>query len=121
MYRTFHLFQQTGEDLVRRADDNPETLRTRLIAYHKQTVPIMSYYEKKGIMRSIDASLVNITDITSFCSGVCLFTPSTLCSRQKKMLQNKCVLKFYLQHHIVSFFSILSKYVAIKAPKLFFT
>lgn len=52
---------QTGEDLVRRADDNPETLRTRLIAYHKQTVPIMSYYEKKGIMRSIDASLDSTT------------------------------------------------------------
>ena len=26
----------TGEDLVRRADDNPDTLRKRLIAYHKQ-------------------------------------------------------------------------------------
>ena len=55
------VFQFTGEDLVRRADDNPETLRTRLIAYHKQTVPVMDYYEKRGIMRSIDASLVRIS------------------------------------------------------------
>ena len=54
----FLIFQQTGEDLVRRADDNPETLRTRLIAYHAQTVPIMTYYAKKGLMRRIDASLV---------------------------------------------------------------
>jgi adenylate kinase len=53
-----HFFQLTGEDLVRRADDNPETLRTRLIAYHRQTVPILSYYQTKGIMKSIDASLV---------------------------------------------------------------
>lgn len=30
--------------------------------------------------------------------------PSTLCNRQTKMLQNKCVLKFYLQHNIVSCF-----------------
>ena len=54
----FFIFQQTGEDLVRRADDNPETLRTRLIAYHAQTVPIMTYYANKGLMRRIDASLV---------------------------------------------------------------
>lgn len=47
----------TGEDLVRRADDNPDTLRTRLIAYHKQTVPVTNYYAKKGIMRTVDASL----------------------------------------------------------------
>ena len=32
-------FQVTGEDLVRRADDNPDTLRTRLLAYHKQVQP----------------------------------------------------------------------------------
>jgi adenylate kinase family enzyme len=36
LYLTFCFFQLTGEDLVRRADDNPDTLRTRLIAYHKQ-------------------------------------------------------------------------------------
>jgi hypothetical protein len=35
-FLTFWFFQLTGEDLVRRADDNPDTLRTRLIAYHKQ-------------------------------------------------------------------------------------
>lgn len=51
------LDDQTGEPLVRRADDNPETLRTRLIAYHKQTMPVTGYYEKQGIMRNIDASL----------------------------------------------------------------
>ena len=49
----------TGEDLVRRADDNPETLRTRLIAYHQMTYPVMNYYEQKGISRSIDASVVS--------------------------------------------------------------
>lgn len=39
---------------VRRADDNAETVRARLKAYHAQTEPIIAYYEKKGLVRRID-------------------------------------------------------------------
>lgn len=46
----------TGEPLVRRSDDNAETLVKRLEAYHKQTKPLVSYYEKRGIHYWIDAS-----------------------------------------------------------------
>jgi len=47
----------TGEPLVRRADDNPETLRKRLKAYHAQTMPLVDYYSKQNLHKSVDASL----------------------------------------------------------------
>jgi adenylate kinase len=43
-----------GIDFVRRADDNIETVRSRLSNYHEQTEPIISYYGDKGILKSID-------------------------------------------------------------------
>ena len=46
----------TGEPLIQRSDDNVETLRRRLDAYHKQTGPVVDYYKSKGIWRGIDAS-----------------------------------------------------------------
>ncbi|KAK8740997.1 hypothetical protein OTU49_002815 [Cherax quadricarinatus] len=46
----------TGEPLIRRSDDNPETLMRRLGAYHEQTSPLVAYYSKKGIHQRIDAS-----------------------------------------------------------------
>jgi len=42
--------------LVRRKDDTFEALITRLEAYHKQTSPLVDYYDKQGIHWSVDAS-----------------------------------------------------------------
>lgn len=47
----------TGEPLVKRSDDNPESLKKRLEAYHKQTTPLSEYYSKRRILFRIDASL----------------------------------------------------------------
>lgn len=47
----------TGEPLIRRADDNPETLKKRLEAYHAQTFPLVGYYTTRNLHRQIDASL----------------------------------------------------------------
>ena len=38
----------TGEPLIRRSDDNAETLTKRLVSYHQQTSPLVDYYSKKG-------------------------------------------------------------------------
>lgn len=46
----------TGEPLVQRSDDNEESLKKRLDAYHTQTEPIVEFYKKKGIWHGIDAS-----------------------------------------------------------------
>jgi adenylate kinase len=37
-----------------RADDNPETLKKRLAAYHAQTAPLAAYYARKGRLSSLD-------------------------------------------------------------------
>ena len=34
----------TGEPLTRRKDDNAETLKSRLDAFHKQTKPVVDFY-----------------------------------------------------------------------------
>ena len=47
----------TGEALVKRGDDNEVSLNKRLIAYETQTAPLSKYYEAKGILTQIDASL----------------------------------------------------------------
>jgi len=47
----------TGEPLIKRSDDNAETLKSRLEAYHKQTAPLVDYYRARGIHTSVDASL----------------------------------------------------------------
>lgn len=44
-----------GSDFKRRADDNAETVRERLKAYHAQTAPLITYYEGKGVLERIDA------------------------------------------------------------------
>lgn len=46
----------TGEALVRRSDDNPETLKKRLEQYHNLTSPLVDYYSKKGLHHAVDAS-----------------------------------------------------------------
>lgn len=41
-------------EFTRRADDNEESLRTRLMAYYKQTSPLIGYYHAKGQLTSIN-------------------------------------------------------------------
>jgi len=47
----------TQEPLIRRSDDNEETLKKRLESYHRLTSPLVEYYSKLGIHTRIDASL----------------------------------------------------------------
>jgi len=59
------VFKQTAEpdvcdkcgstDMKRRADDNAETVRSRLAAYHAQTAPLISYYTARGNLAGVDA------------------------------------------------------------------
>lgn len=45
-----------GEALVLRDDDKPETVMNRLDVYHEQTKPLIDYYEKQGIVHTIDGT-----------------------------------------------------------------
>ena len=46
----------TGEPLIQRSDDNVDTLRKRLSAFHNQTGPVVEYYKKQGIWTGVDAA-----------------------------------------------------------------
>lgn len=43
-------------EFKRRADDNAETVKSRLEAYHAQTAPLLPYYEEKGLLHVIDGT-----------------------------------------------------------------
>lgn len=45
--------QVCGEKLVQRKDDTPETVKNRLSVYAAQTAPLIDYYEKKGLLRTV--------------------------------------------------------------------
>ncbi len=45
-----------GSDLVQRDDDKPETVKKRLEVYHDQTQPLIDYYDKKNILRTVDGT-----------------------------------------------------------------
>jgi adenylate kinase len=45
-----------GSALVQRDDDKPETIRKRLAVYHKQTSPLIEYYEQRGLLRRFDGT-----------------------------------------------------------------
>lgn len=51
-----------GGDLVQRADDNEETVKSRLDVYVEQTAPLVDYYEKRGVLVNIDGD-GNIDDV----------------------------------------------------------
>ncbi|WP_170450273.1 adenylate kinase [Ruegeria arenilitoris] len=42
-------------EFSRRADDNAETVASRLEAYHEQTAPLIDYYKDRGVLRKLDA------------------------------------------------------------------
>ncbi|WP_417475136.1 adenylate kinase [Leisingera sp.] len=44
-----------GTEMKRRADDNAETVASRLEAYHAQTAPLIAYYGGKGVLKSTNA------------------------------------------------------------------
>ena len=66
----FKLTQQEGicdicgsSQFKRRPDDNRKTMTKRLLAYNQQTAPLIPYYEKRGILKSVDGML-DIYDVT---------------------------------------------------------
>ena len=45
-----------GGKLVTRKDDDPKTVQQRLETYHRQTQPLVDYYQKAGKLRTIDGN-----------------------------------------------------------------
>jgi adenylate kinase len=47
---------ETGEPLIQREDDKEEAILNRLKVYEEQTAPLIAYYEKLGLLRTVDSS-----------------------------------------------------------------
>ena len=58
-----------GAEFTRRADDNAETVRSRLGAYHEQTAPILGYYKEKGVLKGVDG-MAAIDEVTDQLNGI---------------------------------------------------
>lgn len=58
-----------GTEFTRRADDNADALKIRLLAYYKQTSPLIGYYYAKGQLKSVDG-LSEIDAVASQISAI---------------------------------------------------
>jgi adenylate kinase len=47
---------QDGARLVQRDDDRPQTVQHRLDVYHRQTEPVIGYYDERGVLRRFDGT-----------------------------------------------------------------
>ena len=43
-----------GAEVIARPDDNEEAVRRRLEAFHRQTLPVATYYKSKSVLREVD-------------------------------------------------------------------
>ena len=55
-----------GTALTVRKDDNPETVKDRLVVYHRETEPLVAYYEAKGLLRRIDGDQGPVRNAAAF-------------------------------------------------------
>ena len=51
-----------GKELVLRDDDKEETVKNRLNVYHEQTQPLIDFYTKKNILKTVDGT-VDMQDV----------------------------------------------------------
>jgi adenylate kinase len=58
-----------GTTFTRRADDNEQTVRARLVDYHAQTEPIIGYYEKSGVFSKVDG-MASIDEVKKKIDGI---------------------------------------------------
>ncbi len=54
--KTEGICDSCGSDLIQREDDKAETVQNRLSVYHDQTQPLIDYYEKAGVLRTVDGT-----------------------------------------------------------------
>ena len=46
-----------ASELILRDDDKPETVQNRLKVYHDQTQPLIDFYTKKGVLKTVDGTV----------------------------------------------------------------
>ena len=43
-----------GGDVICRKDDAPETVRARLVTYHRETEPLKEFYAQRGLLKTVE-------------------------------------------------------------------
>lgn len=62
--KTADVCDQCGaKEFSRREDDKAETVTRRLAAYHRQTAPLLPYYQGRGVLKSVDG-MADISEVT---------------------------------------------------------
>jgi len=84
----------TGEDLIQRKDDNAETLKKRLEAYHRDTVPVSSL----SINEIIFYSLENSCSSHAVVGGISTADPRFLNLLVEKILVRAMMCLFLVMH-----------------------
>lgn len=54
--KTEGICDRCGKELVLRDDDKPETVKKRLQVYHDQTQPLIDFYTKRNILKTVDGT-----------------------------------------------------------------
>ena len=45
-----------GGKLIQREDDTPETVKARLAVYHKETEPLVDFYNQRGLLKAVEVA-----------------------------------------------------------------
>ena len=45
---------ECGGEVICRADDAPETVKARLVTYHKETEPLKEFYAQRGLLKTVE-------------------------------------------------------------------
>ena len=59
-----------GAELTIRKDDNPDTVKDRLVVYHRETEPLIAFYEAKGLLRKIDGDQGPVKNAEAFLAAM---------------------------------------------------
>ncbi|MBV6487179.1 MAG: adenylate kinase [Pseudorhodoplanes sp.] len=66
-----------------RPDDNPESLKKRLAAYHAQTAPLSAYYRRKGTLKTTDG-MAPIDSVTAAIARLLMVAPAARKAPKRK-------------------------------------
>lgn len=61
---------ECGTTLTRRKDDEPGVVSQRLVTYHAVTEPLIDYYGRRGVLRTVDGGM-DAGVVTAFIKKVC--------------------------------------------------
>ncbi|MBR6424055.1 MAG: nucleoside monophosphate kinase, partial [Bacteroidales bacterium] len=45
---------ECGGEVICRKDDDPETVKARLVTYHRETEPLKAFYAERGLLKTVE-------------------------------------------------------------------